>query len=304
MQNISPQSQAGQAFDWQIGVFCHNERERIGLCINAIDTAVDYAGKSALITVIVNGSTDGSLSAAQAAGAAARATVRYHPSEIADKSSAINRFFYEYRVPADLYFCVDGNVIIDAKSLVALENSMTASPRANAATGYARNGRTEPKLNGARSGQLRGPLLCFRASFLDRMVAAGISLPVGHYRGDGLLAHMATYDLDPVNNERNPDLALNVADAWFEIYSLSITRPSHLLRQFRRKLRQMRGLVENAAVRSIVHNQGYAALPKSSDHMLRDYLLTHPAPSVGLPDRPFMALALQNLRKGGLEGVA
>jgi hypothetical protein len=128
-------------------------------------------------------------------------------------------------------------------------------------------------------------------------VAAGITLPVGHYRGDGLLAHMATHDLDPVQNAFDPDLALNVTDAWFEIYSLSLTRPSHLLRQFRRKLRQMRGLIENAAARSIVHSKGYEALPQNCDDMLRDYLRMNPAPKLALPDRPFMALALPQMRK-------
>jgi hypothetical protein len=74
-----------------------------------------------------------------------------------------------------------------------------------------------------------------------------------------------------------------------------VTRPSHLLRQFRRKLRQMRGLIDNAAVRSIVHSQGYTALPKNCDDMLRDYLGRNPAPTVALPHRPCVALALRKM---------
>jgi hypothetical protein len=33
-----------QGFDWQVAVFCQNERERIGLCIKAIDAPVTHAG--------------------------------------------------------------------------------------------------------------------------------------------------------------------------------------------------------------------------------------------------------------------
>jgi len=41
--------------EWQIAVFCHNERRHLPACLQSIEQAV--GGRRALITVIVNGST-------------------------------------------------------------------------------------------------------------------------------------------------------------------------------------------------------------------------------------------------------
>jgi hypothetical protein len=74
---------------------------------------------------------------------------------------------------------------------------------------------------------------------------------------------------------------------------LSVLRWRDVRRQFRRKVRQMRGRVENAAVKRLVHERGYPALPRFADDMIADYLLEHDAPMVPVQDRLFMALALR-----------
>ena len=69
-----------------------------------------------------------------------------------------------------------------------------------------------------------------------------------------------------------------------------------LRRQFRRKVRQMRGKIENAAIKRLVHAGGYQALPRFADDMIADFLSRHAVPDVPVRDRPFMALAVRRHR--------
>jgi hypothetical protein len=70
-----------------------------------------------------------------------------------------------------------------------------------------------------------------------------------------------------------------------------------LRRQFNRKVRQMRGRLENAAIRGIIYQHGYEGLPAYSDDMIRSFLAAHEMPRVPLADRPFMALAKRQIGK-------
>jgi hypothetical protein len=286
------------SIEWQVAVFCHNERGRIAACLASIAAAIGQRRGS--VTLLLNGSTDGSEAAALAA-AAALPDVQVFRIPYADKSNAINLFIHDLRAPAGLYIFVDGSVIIGRDAIAATEARLAACPGALAASGVAGNGRTEVRTNRAAveaGGILRGQFFALRPSFVERIAAAGIRLPIGLYRGDGLLGSMAAHDLDASTPWENSRL-IGVAEAVFTIDALSPFRPSHLRRQFMRKIRQMRGRLENAAIREIIYARGYAALPAYADDMIASYLAAHPLPQVPLADRPFMALALAQHRAAG-----
>src|SRR5580704_17966687 len=92
-------------WDWNLAVFCRNERWSIARCIDSIADASQQ--RRALITLIVNGSGDDS--AEQALLAAERRGIAIAVWTIAhgDKANAINRFFPELREPARHYFFID-----------------------------------------------------------------------------------------------------------------------------------------------------------------------------------------------------
>jgi glycosyltransferase involved in cell wall biosynthesis len=286
----------GMSIEWQVAVFCHNERGRIAACLASIAAAIGT--RRGLITLLLNGSTDGSEAAARAAAAALAVEVQLFSIPHADKSNAINAFIHQLRADAALYLFVDGAVTIGRNAIAAAEARLAVCPDALAASGVAGNGRTEIRTNRAaveEGGILRGQFFALRPGFVARMAAGGIRLPIGLYRGDGLLGSMAAHDLDPSTSWENARV-IGVADAVFDIDALSPFRVRDLRRQFARKIRQMRGRVENAAIRQIIYAHGYAALPAYADDMIADFLATHPVPAVGLPDRPFMALALARHR--------
>ncbi len=254
-----------------------------------------------MITLIVNGCSDDSVAVARDVAPELAAPLRIFTIAHGDKSHAINGFLHDrtIREDASLYFCVDGYVTIAPDSLAAMATRLRESPRALAASGVASNGRTARAM--ARrvvdeGGVLQGQFHALRPDFVRRIVDGGIRLPIGLYRGDGLLGSMAAHDLDPVHNAWDNARIAGVAEARFEIDALSMLRWRDLRRQFRRKVRQMRGRVENAAIKRLVQVGGYQALPRFADDMIGDYLAEHDAPAVPLQDRPFMALALRQHR--------
>ena len=273
--------------DWKVSIFCQNEERRIADCLNSVNAAIAASGKSALIIVRLNGSTDGSAAAARAVTPLPNAPIGIVESGFADKSSQINEEIYAHDADAELHFFIDGYATINAGAFRDMAAAIRANPRALAATGVAANGRTEIKSRATtlRGGVMHGQFYALTRAFKARMTEAGFRLPMGLYRGDGLLGSMACMALDPVHLAWDNDRLIGVAGAEFTIDQLSLFNPSHLRRQFRRKVRQMRGKIENAAIKTIVHAAGYGALPAHADVMIAEYLADHPVPTV-FADRP------------------
>lgn len=284
--------------DISVAVFCQNEAARIGACLASIAAAGQ--GFRLGVTVIANGSTDPSVLRAREAVEALRLQARIYAIPYGDKSNAINLSFYELRQPARLHVFVDAYAVIAPDSFKGFLTVLSNHKDAVAATGVAGNGRTmkaataETLKNG---GRLHGQLHAFRPAFLDRLTHAGLRLPIGLYRGDGLLGSMACHDLAPAENAWDSHRIKGAVEAVYEIPRLSPLRPRDVMRQWRRKLRQMRGMLENAALQRIIYAKGFEALPEFADEMIRDWLAAGYRAEVSVADRPFMALALRRIAR-------
>jgi glycosyltransferase involved in cell wall biosynthesis len=285
-------------WDWNVAVFCRNERASIGRCIESI---ADASGdRRVLITLIVNGSTDDSAAVALQTAERRRAALAVYTIAFGDKSNAINRFFHDLREPARYYFFVDAYVKIGPAALVELEACLATRSDIVAATGVAANGRTmarstQPTLSWG--GHLHGQLHALRANFLDRFVARGLRLPTGLYCGDGLIGSMSMHDLDTIRVEWKTQRIGASPGAYYEIPMLSPFRYEDLKRQFQRKIRQQRGRLENLAIRSIVYDTNYEGLPEYADDMIVAYVDKFGLPKTSWLDRPFQMLALRRVRK-------
>jgi hypothetical protein len=203
------------------------------------------------------------------------------------------------REAARYYFFIDAYTKIGARSLAVMESLLADNPDAVAATGIASNGRTMV-LDSARTltegSRLHGQLHALRPHFVDRLVARDLRLPIGLYYGDGLVGSMALHNLDPVYHDWEQKRIAHSAEATYEIPMLSLFRPRDLKRQFHRKVRQMRGRLENLAIRHIVYHQGYEGLPEYADDMVKGYLSRHGRPAVSIQNRPFQALAIREIQ--------
>lgn len=249
--------------DWHIGVFCQNEEATLEACLASVSGAASH--RDSLITVLINGSTDGSEDVARAMANRIKTPIRVFRIRHADKAHAINVWLHELNIKSSLYFGVDAYVRVCRDSLDALATALERTPAALAATGVAMTGRTEPRAHMATvatGGALHGQLYALRGSFVDRMVASGIRLPIGTYWGDGLLGAMAAFDLDPIRQPWTPKRLITVPGARFATNPLSPFKVEDIRRQFRRMVRQSRGRMQNAAIRKIVHTTGFSGLPE------------------------------------------
>jgi glycosyltransferase involved in cell wall biosynthesis len=283
-------------WDWNVAVFCRNERWSIAQCIESIADATRE--RRTLITLIVNGSNDDSATLALEAAARRGIPIAVYVIKYGDKANAINQFFYTLREPARNYFFIDAYVKVGPNALAAMESCLMKRPDAVAATGVAVNGRTMTRSTGptlTEGHRLHGQLHALRPEFIDRLVARKVRLPIGLYYGDGLVGSMALHDLDALHNKWVPKRIASDPEANYAIPVLSPFRPRDLKRQLQRKIRQMRGRLENLAIKTVVYVRNYEGLPEFAHDMVNAFLAEHGRPAVGFLDRPFQALALREI---------
>ena len=281
--------------DWHVAVYASNEEDRIGACVHSIAAALN--GQSFLVTVLVNGSRDGSAAAALRA-AHDGMPVDVHAIAYGDKANAINQFIPALRRPARFVGEVDAYAIVGAGSFVGMAAALERAPKARAATGIAVTGRTMQAATAETltvGGRLHGQLHAFRPEFLDRMVARGIRLPIGIYWGDGLLGSMSAHDLDPLTEPWRNERVVGVADATYAIPVLSPLRPADIRRQYRREVRQARGRLENAAIKRIIYRAGYEGLPAYSNDMITELVRSGDVPPATGRARYFRRIALNEV---------
>ncbi len=280
--------------DATVTVFCQNEAARIGACLSSVAAAAE--GLRITVEVFVNGSTDDSAAIALRAARSTGLHAQVWRIPYGDKANAINQALYSLPQGARLHVFLDGYAVVSPQALRALSDALDHCPAAVAATGVAGNGRTmraateETLLHG---GRLHGQLHALRPDFVERLRQAQLRLPVGLYRGDGLLGSMACHDLEATGQAWDGHRIAGAAQATYLIPQLAPWRPADIARQFRRKIRQMRGRLENAAIKSVIYSGGYAALPASADEMISTWLAAGGCPQTGLADRAFMRLALR-----------
>jgi glycosyltransferase involved in cell wall biosynthesis len=280
---------------WTIAVFAMNEAATIAACLESLDA--NCAGVPARILLLLNGSTDGTRAVAE--GLRLRhATLEIHAGRVADKSNAINEYVHRLRDPGALAFFADGYVTAHAGALAAIERALAAHPHAHVASAVPMSGRSAPAMRAQllKGGGISGNLFACTAGFLDRLVAAGLRLPLFLYRGDGLIGSMAAHDLDAMGTPWDDSRLIGVADATYEFRPLSPFRWRDVQRQLRREVRQARGALESAAVKAVIYQGGYAALPRDADTLLRDFVAANGLPPAGLKARILRHLALKDLR--------
>lgn len=289
-----------EPLDCHVFVCCQNEANRIGACLVHLKRALgDW---NALITLNINGSSDNSLAIAQETARREDIPLEVFVTAAGDKANAINQFLYVQRRNARMYVFVDGYALVSRGALAGLMASLTEHPFSMAATGITTTGRTIHLMTErtlTKGGILHGGLHALRPDFVDRMVMQGIRLPIGTYRVDGLMGSMAAHNLDAIGEAWDDRRIRGVKDAQYELPSLSLFRVRDLLRQFRRRIRQMRGTLENLAIKDIIYQHGYTGLPDNADDMIKHYIEAHGVPDVALIDRFFLGRALNQIRHRG-----
>jgi glycosyltransferase involved in cell wall biosynthesis len=257
---------------WCITVFAKNEEATITSCLDHIFHAA--ANRDAHVILILNGSSDLTLERAKSVAATAPIPLSIYQIAFADKSNAWNQFVHGLRPSAETYFFVDGYADVSRNSFTELAQCLRACPEAGAATAMPVCGRSAAwQRDHMRShGGLMGALHALRGSFVERIARADLRLPIGLYRGDGLIGSMVVHDLDPLAITWKRDRIRLAEHATWHQPATSALRWRDLKRHLNRNIQQRRGAFEDAALRSIIYSQGYAGLPENADLMILEWL--------------------------------
>jgi hypothetical protein len=274
-----------------VAVFARNEAAGLQDCLRALDVALD--GLDAGITVVLNDTTDHSAGAVRRFAGSSPHPVRLFEIRFGDKSNAWNQYVHALAPAALMHVFVDGYAVMTPDAVRDLAAALAENPQAHAAAALPSCGRSAPAQRAAmrRSPSLHGSLHALRGAFLDRVRAAGIRLPVGLYRGDGLIGSLVVHDLDAQANPWDTGrIALAEAATW-TVAPLSPFRPRDLRRLWNRRIQQARGGFEDAALKECIYSGNFGALPRFADRMVADWLRRNPAALQGRSPFPRLARA-------------
>ncbi|MBP0496110.1 glycosyltransferase [Pararoseomonas indoligenes] len=288
--------------EWSAAVFGRNEAPFIPGCIRALARA--GAGRDLHVTVLLNGTTDGSAAAASAALREAGLRGRVFAISQADKANAFNQFVHALRPRAETGFFVDAYAEVAPDALYRLAAGLRAHPAAQAAAAVPSTGRSADALRRRMRVEpgLHGSLFALRGGFLDRIAAAGVRLPIGLYRGDGLVGSLVMHDLDAAHGGwRNERLLVEEGATWWAP-RLSPLRWRDLRRQWHRLVQQGRGRLQWAALKDSLYaadgRGGFPAMPHNADRLVLEWIACAPAVREPRPWRdPFAAMALRRMRR-------
>lgn len=287
------------------GVAVTTSRESQGDLLACLDALYAARGAAPLVVdLLVNGNP--ALAAAMAAVVGPEGEpafqVRVWQLDFGDKAHALNEYLHRIAPPDSHAFFVDGYVRVRPDALRLLADALAANPGMLAATGVPSMGRGAVALRARmlREGGIHGNLHVIAAPTMRRLRAAGIRLPLGLYRVDGTLGAMLAFDLDPARNAWEPRRVFVHADATWDLPDPPRLSPAFLLGQWKRRLRQAQGDLENAAVRDhmAVRKLSPASLPATVDALVMDWRARHPAAARALMWRnPLRAWAWNKLRQ-------
>jgi glycosyltransferase involved in cell wall biosynthesis len=305
LERPAPRVAAADAVEWAVAVFAHNEASALPRCLEALARA--GRGHALHVTVVLNGSTD-------ASSAVAMALMRRHGLRgriclipQADKANAFNQYLHRLRVPAPLHAFVDAYAAIAPDALARLAQALRDAPEAHGAAAVPSTGRSAARLRRQMQAQpgLHGSLFMLRGSFLERMAAQGLRLPLNFYRGDGLISSLVLHDLDAhAGDWRHERLVVEPGATW-EGPVLRPWRWGDLRRYWRRQVQQARGRLQWPALRQVLYDAsmppgaaGFAAMPAEADALVLRWLDADPARHAPRWWRdPLAVLALRRMRQ-------
>jgi hypothetical protein len=258
---------AAHRSDCGVVVFTRNE-DGLAECIESI--LQSQGGLVSRIYVIVNGSSGSFVQEAHRLKTRYGDILRVFEIRFGDKSHAWNQYVYGVNQNHAFHVFVDAYVRVKPDAIALLVEALQRNARAVAATGVPSVGRQAKALASEMNlrGGLHGSLHVLRGSFIERLRAAGLRLPIGLYRGDGLIGSMAMHDLAPLETPFDKTLIEVVGAATWEFHPLNPLNLADMKRYWRRRIRQARGRYENAYLKTRIYTGGYTSLPIYLDEPL------------------------------------
>lgn len=230
-----------------------SSRETLPTLDGCVRAALAAAGPHpVVIDLLINGNP----ALAHAAAAHARAwetpesRVKVWLIRQGDKAHAWNEYVHRIWTPGTTAFFLDAYAEPRSDAFIHLEQAL-ARPDAVAASGVPSCGRSARALREAmiREGGFHGNMHALSASTMARLRAMGFRLPLGLYRTDSMIGAVLRFNFDPANNRWYQHRIAVAAEATWDVHDNETLNLKNVLGQFKRRLRQARGQIENRAMR-------------------------------------------------------
>lgn len=205
--------------------------------------------------------------------------VRIWSVGLGDKSNAWNVAIHEAWAGETLAFFLDGYVhplpgALDRLGEAVLENAAQLGGSGLPSASFTSSGLRDSMM---RHGGFHGNLCCLTGGAVNRMRERGIRLPLGLYRGDGLLGAFLFLGFDVNGDWRASRVHLHQQECW-STAKKSYLSPSTWRGAWRRRKRQARGVLENLALRDwlTVERIDPSSWPSDIEDLVRDWAARHP----------------------------
>jgi glycosyltransferase involved in cell wall biosynthesis len=249
---------------WPVMVLAHNEERHITACLDSIlQSDVDARFD---VYVMANGCTDRTEDVVRDYAGTHR-QVHLVSIALGDKCNAWNVFIHDV-VPSrcagrQVYFFMDGDARAIPGSFSAMARTLRATPHAHAASAPPASGRNADRDRRdilERHG-LVANLYALRGTFVERLGAAGVRIPLKLEGDDGLIGALVKWDLDPQRNGYDDARIVPCPDAGFTFESMSLVRIADWRVYWKRAVRYGRRRYEFQLLGPPMKAHGLAGLP-------------------------------------------
>ncbi len=265
----SPIAPSASAERWPVMVLAHNEEKHIVACLDSLFDG--EPGQALEVYVMANGCTDRT-EALTLDYAKRRPEVHLVSIDLGDKCNAWNVFIHETVVQQcpgrSVYFFMDGDARSTPGSLAAMATALASDAHANAASAPPASGRNvaHDRRELLEERGLVANLYALRGSFVQRLLAEQVRLPLKLEGDDGLIGALIKWDLAPERNGFDHQRNVPCADAGFVFESVSPLSLSGLQGYWKRAVRYGRRRYEFEILGRELKQKGLAGLPVDITH--------------------------------------
>lgn len=246
-------------------VLAHNEERHIGACIESIFAA--DPDRRFEVYVMANGCTDRTETIVEEYSRK-RPDVHLVSIKLGDKCNAWNVFVHD-TVPArcpgrDIYFFMDGDATAAAQAFKAMARGLDQTPHANAAAAVPLSGRNAQRDREAmvKEHALVANLYALRGSFVNRLQALKVNVPLKLEGDDGMVGAYVKWDLQPTTNGTDDERIVVCPDAGFCFVPFTPMRLSDWKVYWKRAVRYGRRNYEFRLLGPLIESHGLGAIPR------------------------------------------
>lgn len=259
-------------------------RESLGILLSTLESAISASGDNTVIDVLVNGNqnltTDLNCCRTARLNENGWNRIRIWSIKTADKANAWNQYFHKIWSGEEFAFFSDGYVRLLSDSIDLLKDGVSKNELALGGSGVPSIGRSAHHVAKriVTGGGFHGNFCCLRGSTIAEVRRQKFRIPLGLYRTDSLVGAALYFGLDPKRNKWDAKRIYVHPQATWGTPSKNLWRYREWIALLKRRIRQAKGVLENAALRDhlLVRKQPLEAIPETATKLVTEWMTRCP----------------------------